>query len=542
MIQTLTLDLSTIQDNCTKPIDNFRPGIQNGPVAIDLSRNSKFAGDDMQAIREAFPGIQSFSACDVSISEWSFRALASFENLEHIRLSDASYKGVSRTNFRCGLRLKSLHLENTGWLPSFMDFNDLSSLEYLNLSGTRSQAMLKFLESVPCFPSLRSLKLDSINTGHRLLQRLSEMEQLQVLSMHNASLFESITTMGSSTTIFHSMIQSLPNLTTLVLASCNFVTDSHLAGIHSASKLEILDLSNCLNMTRIGLESVSKLASLKHLCVANNRESVTDSWVISFAKSHPNLQSFNGSWCALGDRSIIVLATNCTSLKALKLNGCKLITTHSMQHLIPLLHLQSLELLGAHNAFNAEIMQTLQNRQVDIKYIPRPRGSNIVDQSYSDRFRCDCGRLIHIHEMQDHRSICSDILVRCPNSDEGCNQMVSRKSLSLHLECCKFYIISCMICSQSVTRLQWHDHMRTHHGINDSRPLCTASLEESRRCSRDKTSGRIAMQLRSIRPTVDKSEFKMMYICPECNERILQNNAVVHQCRMQEPWIYAEAG
>ncbi len=169
--------------------------------------------------------------------------LEQLHHLEALHLSDVHIEPESRTHLRMP-RLPALRALSCFRCQFRGDgLEDLSSLEFLSLSGT--PANLEVLEKLTELPQLRMLSLgNNVIFGEQLrhLARLSQIETLELASPHIAD-----------NELRH--LAKLANLRTLMLRGGG-VSDDSIQPLKQLENLEYLDLRGCWQITDAGKDEI----------------------------------------------------------------------------------------------------------------------------------------------------------------------------------------------------------------------------------------------------------------------------------------------
>ncbi|XVE57361.1 hypothetical protein DITRI_Ditri04bG0085200 [Diplodiscus trichospermus] len=211
-------------------------------VELDLS-NCKSSATKLPSLE----GLKFLEIIDLS----SYNALSeidpSFAHMSWLRVLDLSETQISSVpSLPNPSKLRSLILNNCTKLQTSPNFEILSQLEELNLSGTSFLKDVKAVESLNCLTGLQKLKLSEIPSEGIKSLRLKNLKQLEVLDLSVVSL---------------PSLDSLSNLRKLVLRGCSSLKE--LPSLDSLSHLEELDLSGT-KVKNLG-DKISKLTNLKLL-------------------------------------------------------------------------------------------------------------------------------------------------------------------------------------------------------------------------------------------------------------------------------------
>uniref|UniRef100_A0A1B6CRF7 F-box domain-containing protein n=1 Tax=Clastoptera arizonana TaxID=38151 RepID=A0A1B6CRF7_9HEMI len=124
-----------------------------------------------------------------------------------------------------------------------------------------------------------------------------------------------------------SICKNLSNLAKLWVRNCRAITDLGVECLCNLKKLEVLDLSQCENISGVGLrkglcgeESNKKLKEL----YLEGLNTITSETVILLAKCLPNVTHLNLSFCfnAVTDKSVQAIIEYQTSIRSLQLANC----------------------------------------------------------------------------------------------------------------------------------------------------------------------------------------------------------------------------
>merc|ERR1712150_265094 len=128
-----------------------------------------------------------------------------------------------------------------------------------------------------------------------------------------------------------SVFQSCKGMKSLTLSQCKLLTDDALLSIGSNfSKLQLLDMSNCEEITGTGIAVGNGCRDLRILRLSDC-EDVTDEGIIAVGRNCKDMEELNLNNCEkLTDKAIKVVAKGCKQLQELTLNGCELLTDEAM--------------------------------------------------------------------------------------------------------------------------------------------------------------------------------------------------------------------
>ncbi|CAG8577894.1 816_t:CDS:2, partial [Scutellospora calospora] len=118
----------------------------------------------------------------------------------------------------------------------------------------------------------------------------------------------------------------------------DYISDSTIQAIaHSCPNLRVINLNNCIHISDISLESISKnqcSSTLISISLCGCRK-ITDLGIKMLSKSCQNLNSLNLADCGkITDKSIIMIAKGCSKLRQIRLSDCPRITEKSIEALI----------------------------------------------------------------------------------------------------------------------------------------------------------------------------------------------------------------
>lgn len=264
--------------------------------------------------------------------------MSSCQSVTHVGLTSLT------SSFGC-LQQLTLAYGATVTLDIAHSLQRLSKLQSLKLDGCQvTSAGLQAIGNC-CFP-LRELSLSKCLgvTDEGLSSIVKKQRELQKLDMTccRKITYDSIAHIASSCT----------SLTSLKMESCTLVpreafiligqrchlleeldlTDSEiddegLKSISNCSKLAILKLGVCMNITDEGLTHIgNRCSKLLELDLYRSME-ITDSGIHTIARGCPGLEIINVSYCKdITDRSLISLS-KCAKLNTLECRGCPLITS-----------------------------------------------------------------------------------------------------------------------------------------------------------------------------------------------------------------------
>ena len=133
-------------------------------------------------------------------------------------------------------------------------------------------------------------------------------------------------------TWFRSLENKFPNLLSLNLTGCIYITDASVSEVaRRCSNLHTLKLRFCYKITDASVLEVASGCSNLHTLDLSLCDRITDASVLEVARHGSNLQTLDLAGCwRITDASVSEVARRCSNLQTLNLRGCRNITDLSV--------------------------------------------------------------------------------------------------------------------------------------------------------------------------------------------------------------------
>ncbi|KAL6905992.1 hypothetical protein ACP4OV_003593 [Aristida adscensionis] len=301
-----------------------------GLRAADLSRSRGFGAAGLAALAAACPGL-----ADLDLSngvDLGDAAAAEVARMRHLRrLSLSRCKALTDMGLGCvAVGCPDLRELSLKWCLGVTDMGvglvalKCKQLRSLDLSYT--MITRQSFRSIMMLPNLEVLSLlGCVGIDDDALGGLEDVcnKSLQVLDISNC---QNVTDLGVS-----SIVKAIPNLLELNLSYCWTVTPSMVSSFQRIAKLQTLKLEGCKLMAD-GLKAIGRsCVSLRELSLSKC-SGVTDtelSFVVSRLK---NLQKLDITCCRnITDVSLAAITSSCTSLISLRMESCSRVSSEGLQ-------------------------------------------------------------------------------------------------------------------------------------------------------------------------------------------------------------------
>ncbi|XP_062203957.1 F-box/LRR-repeat protein 3-like isoform X2 [Phragmites australis] len=298
--------------------------------AVDLSRSRGFGASGIAALVAACPDLADLDLSNgVDLGDAAAAEVARMRRLQRLSLSRC--KAVTDMGLGCvAVGCSDLRELSLKWCLGVTDLGlellalKCKKLTTLDLSYT--MVTKERFASIMKLPKLEVLALvGCVGIDDDALGCLEKVcnKSLQVLDISNC---QNVTDEGVS-----SVLKSIPNLLELNLSYCCPVTPSMVSSFQSIAKLQTLKLEGCKFMAD-GLKGIGRsCVSVKELSLSKC-SGVTDtelSFVVSRLK---NLLKLDITCCRdITDVSLAAITSSCTSLISLKMESCSHVTSGGLQ-------------------------------------------------------------------------------------------------------------------------------------------------------------------------------------------------------------------
>ncbi|XP_062181971.1 F-box/LRR-repeat protein 3-like isoform X2 [Phragmites australis] len=298
--------------------------------AIDLSRSRGFGAAGLAALAAACPDLADLDLANgVHLGDAAAAEVARMRRLQRLSLSRC--KAVTDMGLGCvAVGCPDLRDLSLKWCLGVTDLGiqllalKCKKLRTLNLSYT--------MITKDCFPAIMKLPdlevlelMGCVGIDDDALCSLEKdrNKSLQVLDISNC---QNVTEVGVS-----SLVKSTPNLLELNLSHCCPVTPSLVSGFQRIAKLRTLKLEGCKFMAD-GLKAIGRsCVSIMELSLSRS-SGVTDtelSFVVSRLK---NLLKLDITCCRnITDVSLAAITSSCTSLISLRMESCGHVSSKGLQ-------------------------------------------------------------------------------------------------------------------------------------------------------------------------------------------------------------------
>ncbi|KAL6597330.1 hypothetical protein ACP70R_046770 [Stipagrostis hirtigluma subsp. patula] len=298
--------------------------------AVDLSRSRGFGAAGLAALAAACPGLADLDLSNgVDLGDAAAAEVARMRRLQRLSLSRC--RAVTDMGLGCvAVGCPDLRELSLKWCIGVTDLGvhlvalKCKKLTTLDLSDT--MITKKSLPAIMKLPNLEGLTLAAcVGIDDDALSSLEKVcnKSLQVLDISNC---HNVTDVGVS-----SVVKSVPNLLELNLSYCCPVTPSMVSSFQSIAKLRTLKLEDRKFMAD-GLKTIgSSCLSLRELSLSKC-SGVTDaelSFVVSRLK---NLLKLDIT-CShdITDASLAAITSSCTSLVSLRMESCSHVSSLGLQ-------------------------------------------------------------------------------------------------------------------------------------------------------------------------------------------------------------------
>lgn len=283
------------------------------------------------------------------------RILKSCSNITTLAITDTRYLSDVVFNRIVNMTPDLTSLELTGCHISF--HRGLYKKFYPNSVNTASDCVFTF-RYIRAFIVKQAPKLKSLNFSSSLIDgdALTELSEIDDLKLENLILksCEQLTNAGIinlvrkksslveldlsfsvrlSDEVVIEICNCLPNLKILRLKRCRALTDQGIKNICNLVELEILDISECVNITGDGIiKGVATKLNKKMKEIHFSALNICEKAVIKIAENFPNLLILDLSYCFNGvtELAVQMISKYLIKLRELYLDRCDKITDASM--------------------------------------------------------------------------------------------------------------------------------------------------------------------------------------------------------------------
>lgn len=283
------------------------------------------------------------------------RILKSCSNITKLAITDTRYLSDFVFNRIVSMTPELISLELTGCHISF--HRGLYKKFYPNWVNTASDCVFTF-HYIRDFIVRQATKLKSLNFSSSLIDgdALTELSEIDDLNLETIILrsCEQLTNAGIinlvrkkislieldlsfsvrlTDDVVNEICNCLPNLRILRLKRCRALTDQGIKTICNLIELEILDISECVNVTGDGIiKGVATKLNPKMKEIHFSALNICEKAVIKIAESFPNLLILDLSYCFNGvtELAIQMISKHLTKLRELYLDRCDKITDAAM--------------------------------------------------------------------------------------------------------------------------------------------------------------------------------------------------------------------
>lgn len=283
------------------------------------------------------------------------RIIKSCSNVTTLAITDTRYLSDVVFNRIVNMTPELISLELTGCHISF--HRGLYKKFYPNSVNTASDCVFTF-RYIRAFIVKQANKLKSLNFSSSLIDgdALTELSEIEELKLENLILksCEQLTNAGIinlvrkkislieldlsfsvrlTDEVVNEICNCLPKLKILRLKRCRALTDQGIKSICNLVELEVLDISECVNITGDGIiTGVATKLNPKMKEIHFSALNICEKAVIKIAESFPNLLILDLSYCFNGvtELAIQMISKYLTKLRELYLDRCDKITDASM--------------------------------------------------------------------------------------------------------------------------------------------------------------------------------------------------------------------
>jgi F-box/leucine-rich repeat protein 2/20 len=191
---------------------------------------------------------------------------------------------------------------------------------------------------------LKSLNADSCNNSG-LINNISRLSLLQSLNLSRS---------GATDAVVEIIVQNLLLLTDLNISLCDNVTESSLASIAGSIvglqlKVLICGGSHKNDITDTGLISIAKTCSQLEVLDINYCQLITDISLESIAEGCPMLKSLSMEGAPITDAGVKSIAEGCPMLNTLEIGDCRYTGDSGLESISKLTYLRRLNLEGCND-------------------------------------------------------------------------------------------------------------------------------------------------------------------------------------------------
>jgi F-box/leucine-rich repeat protein 14 len=285
-----------------------------------------------------------------------------------------------------GFEVKSIRLSEKGRIEYSLFLSDPSTFKTFH-----------FLQNQP---NIRSLTFRSVaNLPHHEFEALSDISSIDELDFWDCQ--------GMSKLILSHVLKN-KNLKILNLGNCLYLTRDSLKGLSLSHQLKSLNLAGCKNLTD---EALSSLVRLRNLILINLTFCSISDLGLSFLKEIRSLQDVSLNYCVNISNVGIQDISTISGIKSLSLNNCKNINANSLYILQQLDQLESLNIGGTELADHDLVGLPRQLRSLGLGWT-----ENLTDEG-----------IFHILNLTELENL---VLNRCVNvTDKGITLLSKLKKL-----------------------------------------------------------------------------------------------------------------